>query len=207
MKTNTIIWCAALAAATLCPGIAAGQSISTTFNSASPSLVVNGRLLSSASYSNYNSGVMNFDNVTFDAFCVDPFQSISSNQSLTYQIQDISTLQNSAIISRLVGGFLASSQNASQAAAVQWAIWEVLAETSTSYSLSNGAVKISSTSSATRDLANTYLANQASFTGVQLTYLTNSKSQDMVTWQVVPEPTSAALCAISSLLLLRRRRK
>ncbi|MEP2775905.1 MAG: PEP-CTERM sorting domain-containing protein [Luteolibacter sp.] len=207
MKTNTIIWCAALAATSLCPGLAGGQTIDTTFNNVAPSLIIKGRFVSGATYKSYNSGVMNFKDVTFDAFCVDPWQTISSNQALTYQIQDISTLKNAAIISRLVGGFLASTQSASEAAAVQWAIWEVLAETSSSFTLSSGDVKIDSVNSATRDLANTYLANQASFTGVQLTYLTNSKSQDMVTWQVVPEPTSAALCALSSIFLLRRRRK
>lgn len=140
------------------------------------------------------------------AFCVDPLQPVSSGQTLTYEIQDVSTLQNSAIISRLIGGFLASSQDASQAAAVQWAIWEVLEESSSSFTLSSGDVKISNSDNATRNLANYYLANEASFTGVQLTYLTNKKSQDMVTWKVIPEPTSAALCALSSLLLLRRRR-
>ncbi|MGJ8645192.1 MAG: hypothetical protein ACSHX9_17450 [Luteolibacter sp.] len=208
MKTNTILWCAALAVATLCPGIAGAQSITTTYDSSSPALLVNGTFVGGSSFSNYTSGVMNFENETFMAFCVDPLQPISSGQSLTYQIQNISTLQNSAIISRLVGGFLASSQDASQAAAVQWAIWEVVEESSSSFSLSNGNVQVSSTSSAIRDLANTYLANESTFTGVQLAYLTNSTYQDMVTWNgsAVPEPTSAALCALSSLLLLRRRR-
>lgn len=206
MKSNTILWCAALAVAALCPGIAGAQSITTTYNSASPSLLVNGTFVGGSSFSNYTSGVLNFENETFMAFCVDPLQPISSGQTLTYQIQDVSTLQNSAIVSRLIGGFLASTPSAANAAAIQWAIWEVITEPTNNFTLSSGEVQISSSSSNIRTLANNYLANEASFTGVQLTYLTNSKSQDMVTWQVVPEPTSAALCALSSLLLLRRRR-
>ena len=44
------------------------------------------------------------------------------------------------------------------------------------------------------------------YSPVALTYLCNPTRQDVVTWNVVPEPTTAGLAALSGLLLLRRRR-
>lgn len=210
MKPHTLLLCTALAAASLIPGISSGQTISTTLNSVAPSLLVNGKFVSGTTDSTYTSGVLNFNNVTFSAFCVDPLETIGINQTLTYQIQDASTLTNSAIIARLVGGYLASSQTNQEAAAVQWAIWEVLRETGpvSDYSLKTGEVSINtSTDLATADRANDYLANQSTYNSAGLTLLTNPYYQDMVPWDMIPEPSSAALCALSSLFLLRRRRK
>lgn len=154
---------------------------------------------------------MNFTDVGtstgFSAFCVQPLQDISYGETLVYEIQSPLSLANSDIIARLVGAYLSSPPSDQTAAAVQWAIWEVTTETTAVESLFNGSVKIiEPAGSATATLANQYLANVMNYSPVALTYLSNPTRQDVVTWNVVPEPATAGLAALSGLFLLRRRR-
>ena len=107
----------------------------------------------------------------------------------------------------LVGGYLASSRSDIDAAAVQWAIWETAAELPVSGSLATGDIRIIGAANASLvNLANQYLANVNTYAPATLTYLTNNPYQNVVTWNAVPEPTSALLGGLSCLLLLRRRR-
>lgn len=153
---------------------------------------------------------MNFSSpgiADFGAFCVEPLQDLSYGQTLIYQVQNTSTLANANTIARLVGGYLASSRTNLDAAAVQWAIWETTTESLATDSLFTGDVRIIGSANASlANLANQYLANVNSYAPATLSYLTNSTSQDVVTWTTVPEPTSAVLGGLSCLLLLRRRR-
>lgn len=55
-------------------------------------------------------------------------------------------------------------------------------------------------------LANEFLNNAPKFEPVTLTYLRNDQYQDMVSWNVIPEPSSLGLAVLSGLLLFRRRR-
>jgi hypothetical protein len=143
----------------------------------------------------------------FSAFCVEPLQDISYGETLTYQVQNPLSLANYDTIARLVGGYLASTGSDQDAAAVQWAIWEVTTESLLSASLFDGSIRIiEPVSEGTATLANQYLANVKNYTPVALTYLRNDGRQDVVTWNVIPEPASAGLAALSGLLLLRRRR-
>lgn len=162
----------------------------------------------------YPAGVMNFTDVgtgiDFFAFCVEPLEDISYGELLVYDIQNTSTLANSEIIARLVGAYLSSAPTAENAAAVQWAIWEVTNETDPGDSLTAGSVRIISPGgSVVAALAEQYIADVMTYPIASLTYLTNPGNpgrQDVVTWNVVPEPSSAGLALVSGLLLLRRRR-
>src|SRR5690606_3951737 len=91
----------------------------------SPAVKVNGSF-DGDFFMDYPSGLSVFNE--FQAFCVDPLQSLSYGESVTYEVQDISDLASSLIIARLIGGYLASERTDLDAAAVQWAIWEVVAE-------------------------------------------------------------------------------
>ncbi len=205
MKTTNLLICAISIAAVVAGSNANGQNISATLVDISPGLAVRGTLDNGSFIQDYPSGVFNF--TQFDAFCVEPSQALSYGESLIYQVQDVSLLANSNKIARLVGGFLASSQSDADAAAVQWAIWEVTSETLSSPSLLNGNVRIIvPQSQPTADLANQYLANINNFSPASLTYLSNSTRQDVVTWNLVPEPSVIGLAAFSALFFLRRRR-
>ncbi|WP_411826192.1 PEP-CTERM sorting domain-containing protein [Luteolibacter sp. AS25] len=207
MKYKALLGAVALACTAL---TGQAQTIQAKLTEISPALSVKGSFDSGNNYSYYTAGVNQFESTSssgfdFEAFCVEPDAGITVGDTLSYTVTDLSQLTNSDKIAKVIGGFLASSQNASQAAAAQWAIWELVAETSSSYSLSSNKVKIKSGES-TQALANSYLSNLDSFTAVNLTYLTNSKKQDMITWDAVPEPSSLSLLALSAGLLFRRKR-
>jgi hypothetical protein len=208
MKTTKLLFCAISVAAALAAGKADAQNLTATHIEIVPGLDVEGTLNDGAYVGNYRTGLMRF--TEFDAFCVDPTEDLAYNETLVYQVQDIGLLANSDQIALLVGGYLASSKSDADAAAVQWAIWEITTEKNllSPRSLVDGNVRISTPlDQATATLANQYLANMDSYTPVALTYLTNEGRQDVVTWNLVPEPGSAGLAALSAIFLLRRRRR
>ncbi len=205
MKTKKFLICALSAAASLATGRADAQNLSATLIDIVPGLDVEGTLDNGSYVGNYRTGLMVF--TEFEAFCVEPTEDLSFPETLTYQVQDISLLANSDQIARLIGGYLGSAQTDQEAAAVQWAIWEITTESLANPSLLDGNVRISTPKDlATAELANLYLNNIQTYTPVALTYLTNDGRQDVVSWNVVPEPGSLGLAAFSALLILRRRR-
>ncbi len=195
-----------VAVATACAAMTAqAQNLTATLTGILPGLSVNGTLDNGSYIQDHSSGVLDFTD--FDAFCVEPSQGLSFGETLIYQIQSPLSLANSDMIARLVGAYLASSRTDQEAAAVHWAIWETTTETLLAPSLLDGNVRITTpVNQDTALLANQYLANINNYTPATLTYLTNATRQDLVTWNVVPEPASAGLAALSGLLLLRRRR-
>ncbi len=212
MNTTKLLIGAVAVAAAFAAARAKGQSLPATLIGVDPGIGVTGTLDNGSFFQEYPSGVMKFTD--FDAFCIEPTQGISYGDSLVYQIQNPLSLGTTDLISRLVGGYLAAlntplteAEVAQNAAAVQWAIWEVTTETLNPFSLDNGNVRISaSLNQDTINLANQYLANTANFNPANVTFLTNTDRQDVVTWNAVPEPTSVGLIALSGLLILRRRR-
>ena len=211
MKHTALLWCVASTAYAFSSFAANGQTLEAKLISISPALSVNGTFNGGSTTANYTSGVNNFVNLSdsmleFDAFCVEPTAFISVGQTLTYQVSDLSHLTNADKVARLVGGFLGSSKTAADAAAVQWAIWEVTADAGNPHSLNDGKVQVTSASLSTQTLGNKYLADINSFTKAKITYLTNSKYQNMVAITPIPEPTTLGLASLSCLALLRRRR-
>jgi hypothetical protein len=190
---------------------AQGQNLTATLNGISPGLTLKGTWNNGEFVYDYPAGVMNFtdeaSDTDFSAFCVEPLQGLSYEETLTYQVQNPLSLANYDTIARLVGGYIASTGSDQDAAAVQWAIWEVTTESLLSQSLFDGSIRIiGPAGESTALLANQYLANVKNYTPVTLTYLRNESRQDVVSWNVVPEPASAVLAGLSGLVLLRRRR-
>jgi hypothetical protein len=205
MKTKLLL-CAVGFASFLFAEKAQSQTLVTTFVEINPSVPVYGSI-NGGYFLDIPSGVSVFTD--FASFCVDPTQSLSYGQSVIYEIQDPASLVNATLVAKLMGGYLSSSMTALDAAAVQWAIWEVVAELSPTKSLSSGNIVIApadAEDTAVRSLAETYLQNIDSFQPVEFTYLTNDEHQDVVAYGVVPEPTTLALSTLSAFLLIRRRR-
>lgn len=206
--TPKLLLCAVGFASFLFVEKAQSQTLVTQLIEINPNVPVNGSVDGSF-FQDYPAGPMIFSD--FQAFCVEPLQSLSYGQTVTYDIQDPANLANSMAIAKLVGAYLASGQTALDGAAIQWAIWEVVAELSPTKSLTDGNVLInpSGPSNINGDavalLGNQYLANIDSYTPATLLYLTNPNDQDVVTW-VIPEPATAGLAALSALMLFRRRR-
>jgi hypothetical protein len=211
MKTTKLLVCAVAVSAAIAAVSAQGQSLTATLNGINPGLTYEGTWDGSFTY-DYPAGVMNFTEVgsglNFSAFCVQPLEDISFGETLVYDIQSPTSLgSKSDIVARLIGAYLSSPASDQTAAAVQWAIWEVTTETTSVESLFDGSVRIiDPAGSSTATLANQYLADYRNYSPVALTYLSNPSRQDVVTWNVVPEPATAGLAALSGLLLLRRRR-
>lgn len=211
MKTTTLLIGAVAASVAFAAVQAQGQNLTATLNGISPGLTLKGTWNDGGFVYDYPAGVMNYtdqaSNTDFSAFCVEPLQDISYGETLIYQFQSPLSLVNYDMVASLVGGYLASSGSDQDAAAVQWAIWEVTTEALLSASLFDGTIRIiGPAGEATATLANQYLANIKSYTPATLTYLRNDGRQDVVSWNVIPEPASAGLAALSGLLLLRRRR-
>ncbi|MEO5914214.1 MAG: PEP-CTERM sorting domain-containing protein [Luteolibacter sp.] len=205
MKTTKLLICAVAIAAAFAAAKAKGQNLPATLIGIDPGIAVTGTVDNGSFIQAYPSGVSKF--TEFDAFCIEPTQGLSYGETLVYQVQNPLSLTNTDTIARLVGGYLASSQTAEDAAAVQWAIWEVTTESLSSYSLSDGNVRITSPlNQDTITLANQYLAQAPNYTAANVTFLTNADRQDVVTWNAIPEPASAGLFTLSALFLFRRRR-
>ncbi len=205
MKTTKLLICAIALVSAIAAAKARGQNLSATLIGINPGLAITGTVDNGSFTQAYPSGVLSF--TEFDAFCFEPNQGISFNETLVYQIQNPLSLVTSDLIARVIGGYLGSSQSNEQAAAVQWAIWELTTESLESYSLADGNVRITDTANPNvLALANEYLAQASTFSPANVTFLSNPTRQDVVSWNVIPEPASAGLLALSSLLLLRRRR-
>lgn len=211
MKIPKLLICAISVVAALAASKVGAQTITATLIGNSPAMEVNGTV-DGFTFDNYPAGVMNFTydgDSSFQAFCVEPSQDIGFSETVVYQIQNPINLASSDKIAQLIGGYLLSDQDATNAAAVQWAIWEVTSEILAPPSLIDGNVRITTPAyQTTADLADDYLTNIDSFVPVDLVYLTNGTRQNVVSWTVgiVPEPGSTCLVAFSALALLRRRR-
>jgi hypothetical protein len=107
-----------------------------------------------------------------------------------------------------MGGYLASSKTALDAAGAQWAIWEIIGDGINSPSLSSGSIRLAdsgNTAIAVANRAQDYLNNLSSFPSATFIYGTNPTRQDIVF--MVPETSGALLGALGALSLLVRRRR
>lgn len=177
-----------------------GQTLTDTFLSIDPGVSAKGTF-DGTNFRFVNSGIVQFTG--FEAFCIEPLQGISVGEEITYNLaSDYSTPEISGAIAKLTGGSYASGQSDLDAAAVQWAIWEVLLD-GPDGSLFTGNAQLMDLEVAV--LANEFLAQLPDLPVTDVVFLTHPARQDMVT--TIPEPASLGLLAASSLLLLRRRRR
>ena len=198
MKLKNIC-CITVLATLATTGYTNAQDLSGTYLGIDPGVSVKGTF-DGNNFRFVQSGLVQFDG--FEAFCIEPTQGISIGEAVDYDVAfTYSTPEVAESISKLVGNFYSSGMTANEAAATQWAIWEVVID-GTGGSLLTGNTKV--VDSGIASLANGYLGQLPSLPTAEVQFLTNPRRQDMVT--LVPEPTSVSLFALSSLLLFRRKR-
>lgn len=149
--------------------------------------------------------------VQFLTYCVNIFQNLHTGQ---FTMAPLSTIATTAAkrqnLNKLLTNTTPSSINAS--AAIQLAVWEILYETSGTFSVDNGVFKAVNGDSATaRGLANGYLNSlggwqQTSGKSVKLLYAANNQSQ---IYLGVPEPDTWALMLLGfgAIGIAARRRR
>ncbi len=121
-----------------------------------------------------------------------------------------SPLANANLAALFDEAYATSLMNATDSAAFQLAVWEILA--GDDMNLKTGAFRATAGSMTAIDLADTWLGGLVQPANYDLTLLSNSEHQDFVTGarreRFVPEPGSLMLLgvALAALLLVTRRR-
>lgn len=146
----------------------------------------------------------------FLAFCVDLAKFMSSGNSYSTSSGSAFGATVDGYIDRLFTSAYASVDTAVEGAAFQLALWEIITDTGSAYSLTSGGFKATAGSAVTAQ-ANSYLAGLAgaSTGGYTITYLNSGTSQNLVTVAPVPLPAALGMLGlgVASLFGLRRRKK
>ena len=157
---------------------------------------------------------------SFVAYCIDLFQTFSFNS--TFNVTPVSALSlfgatTTMALDRLYTQRFAAADTNIESAAFQLAVWEIIQESSGSYSLTGGAFRASATpSSNTNDLAaitmgNTWLGGLGSGAsgGYTLTALTSGTRQDQMMATPIPEPETymMLLAGLGLMGFVARRRQ
>ncbi len=164
-------------------------------------------------------GVDNTVPITFDTYCVDLAQNVSSGNTYTYNVLSLTdagyTPAQQSMLRQLWTSYKPGADTANESAALQLAIWEVIYDTNNN--LSTGTFKVNSTSTQ-RTAAQALITNAANALSNpapggapilrELVVLRSSSAQDQITElpPTVPTPGAAAL-AVAGLLMAAPRRK
>lgn len=147
----------------------------------------------------------------FLAFCVDLAKFMTSGGTYSTSSGSAFGATVDGYVDRLFTSAYANVDTAIEAAAFQLALWEIISDTGSGYSLTGGSFTANSASSAVTAQANSYLAGLAgaSTGGYTITYLNSGTSQNLVTVAPVPLPAALGMLGlgVASLFGLRRRKK
>ena len=191
-------------------GFANGSVSATIYNTPSP-VGGNPTTVSAGGFSMTNTTAGG----TFQAWCVDIFSWLRTS-STPYTLTAGSTFFDSTkatALERLASNNLASvTGNASNSAAFQLAVWEIVNETTSSYNISSGTFYATS-SAATVTVANTMLSGLGTATPTMTLSVwkevPNYTTQDLAVFAPVPEPETYAmmLSGLGLMGFVARRRK
>jgi len=195
LKNILLVTAFALIATTASPA----ATISATLASIYPTSTTQGTFTGGPLSSVY-SGALTFTSNSvgeFLAFCVEPEQSISIGQTITYSVSS----PNQVELAQVMAVYVASSRDALNSQGAQWAIWELLNDST--IDLSAGNVRLAS--GAVKNMTQSYLNTYSSYAPLEnVLRLSSSNRQDMIA--IIPEPTVTLLGSIGLFGLIRRRR-
>ena len=146
----------------------------------------------------------------FVGFCVDLANYMTSGNSYATSASSAHGAAVDNNIDRLFTSSYAGVDTATEAAAFQLALWEIISDTGSTLSLTGGSF-LATASAGVINTANIYLAalSGASTGGYTMTFLNSRSSQDLVTVSPVPVPAALGMLGIGlvSLFGVRRRKK
>jgi hypothetical protein len=213
-----------IAATSGCLLLSAGASasfINAKFEGVSPGQGVSFSTNGGGSFMNTTAGVFNWTQTggdydmpgptsSFMTFCIEVTQYISPGSSYTYNIVPIETAPNTApmgvatagMLSELFGRYYTTGFSATQAAAMQVAIWEIVNDAD--LSVTSGSFRIGTSAGFVTTAQGMLDSLDGTGPTRTLAAISNGSSQDQVF--VVPSPGVFALAGLVGLCGLRRRR-
>lgn len=151
---------------------------------------------------------------SFEAWCVDIFQNAYFNWSSSDYVSESASIypgtDKSNLLLKLATESLGSVNNSLTSSAFQLAVWEIVNETSGSYSLSDGTFSASGASDDSIALANNWLSKLPGVTthnSYSISVLHSADYQDFAVFTAVPEPGTIALFGLGLLGIATSRRK
>ncbi len=151
---------------------------------------------------------LDYEGFTYDGYCVDIDHWVGSSEVVE---RPYTWLNNGDLVAYLYETYAPTVDSNTTAAALSVSIWEVLFETENAYDPSSGAFSVSTSNGGVFTEAEAMLQTlPPAYAPVgEVIVLDSPDKQDMVVGHAtkVPEPSTAILLAMGSLLWLRRRRR